>query len=425
MEQSNKSKMDFDNISIPKETDDVILAAIKRGRRRMKVKKLFKSTVVGVAACLTAFIISVNTIPAFANQFSNMPILSYFVEAIKLERGLEGAADEGFLNPIQQSVQDGNIEFGIDNVIFDGKHMIISYTLNEVIKESSSSIMTPLDYTITDEEGNILFSADMKDSKLTVGNHPTFMFASEKTAITNGGMRSFKWENSEEKIPEKMFFVCSKVEKTKTNTSKDPQDWETSEIAGEWSVPFEVDLTKTVKPKIYKDIEVTTEDNMKFTIDVEIYPTLAEAKVVCETELDYDLDFFLVDDEGNIFDTASGGWNYKSGVTTWMKGFESCYYSDYKSLYLVARPQANEEEFQKTLESLNKYNDSQLKKAKDSKVVMRTICLTNSGELQQIDGLDQINALDENGNWVIKDDNGNILWKQPVHIEPLFKVQLK
>lgn len=403
MNQNDSFKKSFEEIEIPKELDLVIVDAMNKGKRKKKIQKLLKPIATGIAACFILLAININTLPAFAEYLKQIPILSNLIGFIQLDKGLNGASKEDMLQKIQKSAQDQDIQFEIDNIITDGKNITISYGFDD-LKNNDSHDLFLLDYSITDEKGNVLLHMELngeedkvidKDSAKLIPNGPT-------ASCGNAVMRRFKWTPENEKIPEKMIFNCSKIGKYIPEENKSVKDWRILEFSGKWSVPFAFHIPKNIAPKIYKDIKVTAQEET-FLISIEIYPTMAEATVTSENPIHERLNFFLIDEEGNIF---SPTFTIQETDSLWINAYESPYYTDSKNLYLVAKRSESIEESKLIEKSLDRLDESLkiMGKAYSRKTV---------------------SALDENNNWIIKNGDGKIIWKEPVHLETIFKVKLK
>jgi hypothetical protein len=89
-------KEEFDQIDIPENLDSVISHAIKRGKKDLRKitfrKKILKSAATSIAA-FALFALSLNTIPAFAESMSNLPIVGNLVKVLQFDRG-QGSGGE-------------------------------------------------------------------------------------------------------------------------------------------------------------------------------------------------------------------------------------------------------------------------------------------------------------------------------------------
>ncbi|MEQ7052792.1 DUF4179 domain-containing protein [Paenibacillaceae sp. P-4] len=111
-------KQAYDDIEIPEELAVVTLKAIERGKReRQNVKekrrnRWLKLVGASAAAALVLFVISVNTMPAFAKQIEEIPVLGRLVKILQFNQGsarggeLQGGTDVSLISLRQQGNSD-------------------------------------------------------------------------------------------------------------------------------------------------------------------------------------------------------------------------------------------------------------------------------------------------------------------------------
>jgi len=85
-----KLKAEYLNVPIPKELDSLIAHAIK-GRTNNRKRRFRTNILVGLAAALVLFVVSINVSPTLANELSKVPVVK---EVIKVFTFVEYSVDE-------------------------------------------------------------------------------------------------------------------------------------------------------------------------------------------------------------------------------------------------------------------------------------------------------------------------------------------
>lgn len=122
----------YQQIDIPPRLDGVIGEAIKRGKREMKKKSLRRKFVKGistmVAAAFFLFFIGVNTIPAFADSVSAVPLVGNLVKVLQFEKGLGsgGEITDGTKVQIGELEKQGKRESMTINFMLEGNPALIA-----------------------------------------------------------------------------------------------------------------------------------------------------------------------------------------------------------------------------------------------------------------------------------------------------------
>lgn len=80
----------YDDIEIPENLNEFVNKSLEKGRLRMKKEKAKKGWIKGftaTAAIFTAFTISINTIPTFANSLVGVPMVGNLVRVLQFNKG--------------------------------------------------------------------------------------------------------------------------------------------------------------------------------------------------------------------------------------------------------------------------------------------------------------------------------------------------
>ena len=80
----------YDDIEIPENLSEFVNTSLEKGRLRMKKEKVKKGWIKGftaTAAIFTAFTISINTIPTFANSLVGVPVVGNLVRVLQFNKG--------------------------------------------------------------------------------------------------------------------------------------------------------------------------------------------------------------------------------------------------------------------------------------------------------------------------------------------------
>lgn len=127
-------KQAYRDIEIPEELAAVTQQAIERGklhRRRAKTRtRGWKQAGISAAAIFVLFTVSVNTMPAFANAFENVPGLGKLVKILQFNKGSAGggtpqdAVDVSFITVQKQG---------------DQEHITLNFTQDNQVQQEATS----------------------------------------------------------------------------------------------------------------------------------------------------------------------------------------------------------------------------------------------------------------------------------------------
>lgn len=318
MSEFKNMKDDFNNIEIPKEIDFIIEAAIKKGKKHKKYK-FFKPSIIA-AACIIAFVTSINLSPAFANILGGIPGLSNLVKLVSFDKGLYSAVGNGFTMEINKSAVDKDIKFTISNAILDRRKLVIEYTI-ETTGEYDD--LNPGNILIQDESGNNL--EVFIDTFLS--NDEKFKDIKKKSGIIE-----VTFPDDSKTFPKNIIVNCKEFIKKDDVYHKKP-------ILGNWKIGFELDSKLVAAEPIVNEINKSVTLNfMKFYIDyIKVYPTKTDVRIRMDENNRYKFVSFknmrIEDEKGNRYNFRSGS---SLSETEHLYGFESSYFEKPKELYFKA-----------------------------------------------------------------------------------------
>lgn len=406
MELSNRINEELNKIELPQNIDRVIMEAVKKGQRERKRKEYIKRFIISAAACMIVFAVSINMIPTFADNLERIPVISKFIGFVTLDKGLEGARDNGLGVQVNRSSENKNVNMSVDNVFSDGRNIVMMIR-TKLVNEKATGTVMPMNYTITDDKGNVLLRSSFRGSSMDSKLRPDMMYAASyknNTEILN--VFYFIWTDSKNAMPSKMKLNCTDMVVTKltgvSSAKKNEHKYKEIRYPGKWEISFNIKNEKSVKPVSYDNLKVKTYDGSSYKIHMNSYPLMSDIHIARESGKKYYLEFYLVDQNGTIYRDYGQQSDKNAGVYNCR--FESAYYSPSSSLYLVAKFAPVSKQSKIILNSLIEYNRT---KPYDK----------NTGS--------EIFAIDSKGNRIMRDKEGNVLWKEPINTGVYFKVKIK
>lgn len=251
-ERLAKIKEQFQDLKIPEQIDDYIMAGIHQAK---KSKKRWRtSTFTTLAAGIMVFLLlaSIRISPAFANYVSQVPILERIVALFQSDKGLEAAVENGFIQEVGKSVSHDGVTFTVDGVIADESRMIIFYTL---ISERDIGAINCGKVSILNESNEEVIGS------LSYGLPVDGLKSGEKYKST------FDLELDKDTAP-KMIKLEANMEVMYANEKADV-------FNGNWKVEFTVDQEKFYGKKQVHEVDRTVSvEGQKITFkEIIIYPT--------------------------------------------------------------------------------------------------------------------------------------------------------
>jgi len=167
-------KQNYMEIPIPEELDFVVKKAIRKNR----VKRTNMRWVIGTAAAVIVFVSGVNSSPAFANAFSNIPVLSKIVEVVTFR---EFKVDEDTYNahlkvPAVTNLENKSLEEMLNNKYLDeNKKLYAEFQLemDEMKKQGGGHLGIDTGYEVKTDNDQILSIGRYEVN--TVGSSSTTM----------------------------------------------------------------------------------------------------------------------------------------------------------------------------------------------------------------------------------------------------------
>jgi hypothetical protein len=340
-ENLEEMKRLYNAIPQAEEIDQVIQQAILKGIRRKKANRVRTFTAV---ACILSFIVCINVFPSFAANLIKLPVISEVAKILSISKGFTLAAENGYIQNIGKFSEDKGIKFTVLNSIFDGKNLIIAYSIES--NESFKMLDVGGDFEVKAQD-----RAPIPDHVLYTG--PGFFdlittnteFA-EKDYISFDGLT---WKTTgtiimeifaqDKPFPKSVEIICHKFNYNKKAGS----------VEGNWKVDFILDTEKVSDiKKSFKLNKKLSLNDIKISISsIEFYPTITEISINLNFEKSSNYYFQNLRLENNerktyaLFNTMSVSEirdrnNYISrtcnGINKYQ--FESAYFDKFKHLYL-------------------------------------------------------------------------------------------
>lgn len=138
----------YENLAVPGEVDPVIVAALRRGgkeKRRIAGRRRMMRVAAGFALLVTAFAVTVNTVPAFADSMRGLPLVGDLVRILRLEQGT-GSGGE---------ITDGT-QIGVGGIEQKGEKEIITLSFSQAGLPTETANYYEAEYS--EYPASILFS---------------------------------------------------------------------------------------------------------------------------------------------------------------------------------------------------------------------------------------------------------------------------
>lgn len=312
----HEAKSSYDNIPIPESLGSILDKNIERAHRARK--HFFLKPLTIAAASILLFIFTVNTIPAFASLVNRVPVLSNIAGFVQFDKGLQSAAEKGYIQRINKSIEDRGIKFTIKEIIFDKKRLIVYYRIDSDLKIKNINIDN---LRLKDENGKELEYF----SSIFIGPDEDFMNYKYSENIIDFNMPD------EKDFPENITIDLKSLKITGES------DENTSIIEGNWSLAIKLDSDMlNMEPRILKYDKTAQIGPMKFSIkNISIYPCSVHVNIEMDENNPYKFCGFinprLVDKNGNEYTSRMSTINSDLRRVLY---FESNYFIDAKSLRL-------------------------------------------------------------------------------------------
>lgn len=280
-------KKEMDKIHVPLEKlDTIIKNTVQPVKKKRSMIKIVSYSAVGAAVALSVFIGTASVSPAMAKIASQVPLIGTFFNDVQ-DEGLQIAGQKGLTQVIDQSTKDSGITLTINEIFYDGTRLVLGYT-----QESLFAI------------------GELERPTIEVnGKEINFSSSSSGKFITPQKYKGMIEINPTEELPEE-FELSMRIDAVGL-------------IPGTWKFEYNVKQSNEViviRPEVVKMID---EAEVKIS-SLKIGPAGTDLAVNVmseekETNLEpYDIEFFIVDDGGNILDPLgkNGHGDTENGIVT-------------------------------------------------------------------------------------------------------------
>lgn len=267
-------KKEMEKIEVPTELSAIIVNTVNENRMKRSKKKVFFYFLSAAMIGFGLFIGSASISPAMAKIASTIPIIGTFFND-SMDEGLRIAGKQGLTQVVGQSSKDNGITLTIDEIFYDGTRFTIGYT-----QESLFAI------------GNLerpTIKVDGKEINFASGSSGDF--------ITPQKYKGTIDITPTEELPE-AFNMNMRIDAV-------------GAIPGKWAFSFPVKQSNEVT--VIEPNEVHIIEGVEVGVSsLKIGPAGTDLTVIMEKD-DGDaglnpfyLDFYMIDDEGNVLDMVSG-----------------------------------------------------------------------------------------------------------------------
>lgn len=269
-------KNEMDQISVPVEKLDNIIAQTVSGTKMKKPKKRIlmysmSAAVVGFGLFIGSAMIS----PAMAKVASHIPIVGTFFNDVG-DEGLKVAGQKGLTQFVDQSAKDNGITLTINEIFYDGTRLTIGFTQESLL---------PLG-----EMERPVIEVDGKEINFSSGSSGEFVTPQKYKGVVD--------ITPTEELPEE-FKMKIRIDAV-------------GMVPGNWTFKFPVRQSNEVK--VIKLSEVIKLKGAELNVNsLKIGPagTVLNMKVIAESgKLDPNsLEFYLIDDKGSVINFLNGRAN--------------------------------------------------------------------------------------------------------------------
>lgn len=270
-------KKEMDKIEVPTELSAIIANTVNERRMKKSKKKVAFYFLSAALLGFSLFIGSASVSPAMAKIASTIPIIGTFFND-SMDEGLRIAGELGLTQVINQSSKDSGITLTIDELFYDGTRFTIGYTQESLL--AIGEIERP---TIEVNGKEINFASSYSGDFVTPQKY-------------KGTMEIMPTEE----LPE-AFDMDMRIDAVGV-------------IPGRWEFTFPVKQSNEVTVIRPEQAQTQTIEGAEVEIiSLKIGPagtdlTLRRIKDEEDTRLDsFFLDFYVIDDAGNVLDMVSGG----------------------------------------------------------------------------------------------------------------------
>lgn len=267
-----------------------------RGHRRARAWGVPLGSLAGV---LAAFVLLVNTVPTFALACSGIPVLGSLASAVDWSGSLRRAVENDYVQPIGQSQTKNGITMTTQYVIVDQQQVNLFVTVENTDKTKPYTLLR-YDIDVGGREFSVVTSGQQDQ---------------------NGQLRRYIIDfNDKNQVPGHMtitFRACpveslAAMDEAQRGTSDAPA-WET------FTFDIAFDPAFTASGRVCEIGRYVELDGQRIYVEaLEIYPTHARLKLRDSEDNDLclqGLEFYLVDEAGNRYESEGGIGGYSDAQT--------------------------------------------------------------------------------------------------------------
>lgn len=140
----------LNSVPLPDTLDQSLQKGLVQGIKVRKAQNVRKWTTLVASFLLIVLLTSVRVSPTLAAALQQIPGLGHIVELILLDKGLQSAVENDFIQPIGVSDEHEAILFTVDGIIMDESSLIIFYTIEDKGEHEILELARP---ELLDEKG--------------------------------------------------------------------------------------------------------------------------------------------------------------------------------------------------------------------------------------------------------------------------------
>lgn len=267
-------KKDMDKIPVPIDKIDAIISnTIKENRVKKSIRKKVLYSIGAAAIGLGLFIGSASVSPTMAKFASQIPIIGNFFTDVS-DEGLRIAGQTGLTQIIEQTSKDNGITLTMNEIFYDGTRLTFGYTQESL-------------FTIGELERPTI-EVNGKEINFSSGYSGEFVTPQKYKGVID--------INPTEELPEE-FDIKIRIDAVGL-------------IPGKWEFEFPVKQSNEVTVIRPQEVKIIEQAEVQITslklgpagtaLAVEI--TMDEVNTMLDP---YNLDFYMIDDKGNMLDVVS------------------------------------------------------------------------------------------------------------------------
>jgi len=281
-----------ENIEIPDNIDDYIEIGAVKGAKAMKKSYRKKLVISALSVFLSCFIVSINVSPTFADLVVQIPGMSYIVDFVKWDKGVQLAFENDYYQTVELSDNHDDITLTVKSVVIDIDQLKIYYSIET---EGNYKYIALRDVSLTDEED--------KHYSSSYGSYGDF----EDKNIEYGEVTFYK---NDIPFPDTIDFKASLA--TSTININSINHSEPTILEDRFEITFDIDKEKfsMLEQEIILNQTVEVENQNLIFESLTIYPLRSALKINFDPNNTKKLlsfeDLYIEDDKGVFSSIANG-----------------------------------------------------------------------------------------------------------------------